>query len=311
VRVSVCPYCQCMHVVAGWLRGRQTVINTREVVRTVGTLVRGRWLCALTSAVCRRSPIRRRCGSGRERESGGWLGVASVREFAEARRRGDEAYTRATSDCLRCAPTRSLSLPGSSGNDRAVAESRSRWSEGLGHCQHGCGASQGLYVVQHRQQPRRTKREGSPRIHTRSQMHKGSRRVSTKTGRQTTGREGAVDRPIPSSMDVPWVEVELVGARAFLTTASLAPSCPSRRTAREIKWQTAAGCCCCWALLVRGSGLGRRRRRKPKSDSWCCSVAACAETDTQKRAGATGDHRRQCTDDVKPAARSACLTAAA
>jgi hypothetical protein len=25
----------------GWLRGRQTVINTREVVRTVGTLVRG------------------------------------------------------------------------------------------------------------------------------------------------------------------------------------------------------------------------------------------------------------------------------
>jgi hypothetical protein len=277
----------------------------------VGTLVRGRWLCALTSAVCRRSPIRRRCGSGRERESGGWLGDASVQEFAEARRRGDEAYTRATSDCLRCAPTRSLSLPGSSGNDRAVAESRSRWSEGLGHCQHGCGASQGLYVVQHRQQPRRTKREGSPRIHTRSQMHKGSRRVSTKTGRQTTGREGAVDRPIPSSMDVPWVEVELVGARAFLTTASLAPSCPSRRTVRENKWQTAAGCCCCWALLVRGSGLGRRRRRKPKSDSWCCSVAACAETDTQKRAGATGDHRRQCTDDVKPAARSACLTAAA
>jgi hypothetical protein len=125
------------------------------------------------------------------------------------------------------------SLPGSSGNYRAVAEGRSRWSEGLGHCQHGCGASKGLYVVQHRQQPRRTKREGSPRIHTRSQIHKGSRRVSTKTGRQTTGREGAVDRPIPSSMDVPWVEVELVGAQAFLTTVSLAPSCPSRRTARE------------------------------------------------------------------------------
>jgi hypothetical protein len=64
--------------------------------------------------------------------------------------------------------------------------------------------------------------------------------VSTKTGRQTTGREVAVDRPIPSSIDVPWVEVELVGAQAFLTTVLLAPSCPLQRTARENKCKAAA-----------------------------------------------------------------------
>jgi hypothetical protein len=43
-------------------------------------------LCALASTVCRRSPIRRRCGSGLERGCGGclaltaWLGKASMQE---------------------------------------------------------------------------------------------------------------------------------------------------------------------------------------------------------------------------------------